>query len=138
MLYGPWGPEAMLTVSRTFSSPRHAIGQSTYVGLEVGYQLLAHVSLGFAQQVDVGSTRLDADLECRLADPVRLVAVVNAPTRRIFAPGLCCPLEFSPSDEVVVNYFAKPAVAIAFGAVFLCAETCLHAASTKPSRGASC
>jgi uncharacterized membrane protein len=27
----------------------------------------------------------------------------------------------------VVNYFAKPAVAIAFGAFFLCAETCLHA-----------
>jgi uncharacterized protein involved in response to NO len=28
-----------------------------------------------------------------------------------------------------VNYFAKPAVAIAFGAFFLCAETCLHADS---------
>jgi hypothetical protein len=26
-----------------------------------------------------------------------------------------------------VNYFAKPAVAIVFGAFFLCAETCLHA-----------
>ena len=26
-----------------------------------------------------------------------------------------------------MNYFAKPAVAIAFGAFFLCAETCLHA-----------
>jgi uncharacterized membrane protein len=26
-----------------------------------------------------------------------------------------------------VNFFARPAVAIAFGAFFLCAETCLHA-----------
>jgi hypothetical protein len=26
-----------------------------------------------------------------------------------------------------VNFFAKPAVAIGFGAFFLCAETCLHA-----------
>jgi uncharacterized PurR-regulated membrane protein YhhQ (DUF165 family) len=26
-----------------------------------------------------------------------------------------------------MNYFAKPGVAIAFGAFFLCAETCLHA-----------
>ena len=26
-----------------------------------------------------------------------------------------------------MNYFAKPVVAIAFGAFFLCAETCLHA-----------
>lgn len=26
-----------------------------------------------------------------------------------------------------MNFFAKPAVAIAFGAFFLCAETCLHA-----------
>jgi hypothetical protein len=28
-----------------------------------------------------------------------------------------------------VNYFAKPGVAIAFGAFMLCAETCLHADS---------
>jgi hypothetical protein len=28
-----------------------------------------------------------------------------------------------------MKYFAKPAVAIAFGAFFLCAETCLHADS---------
>jgi hypothetical protein len=26
-----------------------------------------------------------------------------------------------------LSFFAKPAVAIAFGAFFLCAETCLHA-----------
>ena len=26
-----------------------------------------------------------------------------------------------------MNFFAKPAIAIAFGAFFLCAETCLHA-----------
>jgi hypothetical protein len=36
-------------------------------------------------------------------------------------------LEFTPSGEVLVDYFARPAVAIAFGAFFLCAETCLHA-----------
>jgi hypothetical protein len=36
-------------------------------------------------------------------------------------------LEFTPSGEAVVDYFARPAVAIAFGAFFLCAETCLHA-----------
>lgn len=35
----------------------------------------------------------------------------------------------APSEEVVVTYFAKPMVAIAFGAFFLCAETCLHADS---------
>jgi hypothetical protein len=52
----------MLTVSRTLSSPRRAIGQSTYVGLEVGYQLLAHVSIGFAQQVDGPSARRDTTL----------------------------------------------------------------------------
>jgi hypothetical protein len=28
-----------------------------------------------------------------------------------------------------VSLFAKPAIAIAFGAFFLCAETCLHADS---------
>ena len=28
-----------------------------------------------------------------------------------------------------MNYLAKPAVAVAFGALFLCAETCLHAES---------
>jgi uncharacterized membrane protein len=28
---------------------------------------------------------------------------------------------------LALHYFAKPAVAIAFGAFFLCAETCLHA-----------
>jgi hypothetical protein len=28
-----------------------------------------------------------------------------------------------------VNHFAKPGIAIAFGAFFLCAETCLHAES---------
>jgi hypothetical protein len=62
LLYGPWGPEAMLTVSRTLSSPRRAIGQSTYVGLEVGYQLLGHVSIGFARQVDGPSARRDTTL----------------------------------------------------------------------------
>jgi len=49
-------------VSRIFSSPRRAIGQSTYVGLEVGYQLLAHVSIGFARQVDGPSAQRDTTL----------------------------------------------------------------------------
>jgi hypothetical protein len=31
--------------------------------------------------------------------------------------------------QVLVNYLAKPSLAIAFGAFFLCAETCLHAES---------
>ena len=62
LLYGPFGPEAMLTVTRTFSSPRRARGQSTYVGLEVGYQLLGRVSLGVARQVDGPSDRRDTTL----------------------------------------------------------------------------
>ena len=62
LLYGPFGPEAMLTVTRTFSSPRRAIGQSTYVGLEAGYQLMGRVSIGFARQVDGPSERRDTTL----------------------------------------------------------------------------
>jgi hypothetical protein len=62
LLYGPFGPEAMLTVSRTFASPRRAIGQSTYVGLEVGYQLMGRVSIGLARQVDGPSDRRDTTL----------------------------------------------------------------------------
>jgi hypothetical protein len=61
-LYGPFGPEAMLTVTRTFSSPRHAVGQSTYVGLEVGYNTFGRVSIGFARQVDGPSDRRDTTL----------------------------------------------------------------------------
>jgi hypothetical protein len=62
LLYGPFGPEAMLTVTRTFSSPRRAVGQSTYVGLEIGYQVLGRVSIGFARQVDGPSDRRDTTL----------------------------------------------------------------------------
>ena len=62
LLYGPFGPEAMLTVSRTFSSPRRAIGQSTYVGLEVGSQVAARVSIGVARQVDGPSAQRDTTL----------------------------------------------------------------------------
>jgi hypothetical protein len=36
-------------------------------------------------------------------------------------------LESSPRKERFVEFFAKPGVAIGFGAFFLCAETCLHA-----------
>ena len=81
LLYGPFGPEAMLTVSRTFSSPRHAIGQSTYVGLEVGYQLFRtreHWCRAAGRRA-VGSTRHDADLERRRANPIQHVAMVNGP-----------------------------------------------------------
>jgi len=60
--YGPFGPEAMLTVTRTFSSPRRATGQATYVGVEVGYQLMARVSIGVARQVDGPSHRRDTRL----------------------------------------------------------------------------
>ena len=31
------------------------------------------------------------------------------------------------SPEMEMSFLAKPAVAVAFGALFLCAETCLHA-----------
>lgn len=49
--YGPFGPEALMTVTRTFSSPRGGTGQSTYVGLEAGYVSLGRVSIGVARQV---------------------------------------------------------------------------------------
>lgn len=60
--YGPFGPEAMLTMTRTFSSPRRAAGRATYVGVEVGYQLMARVSIGVARQVDGPSHRRDTRL----------------------------------------------------------------------------
>ena len=62
MLYGPFGPQAMVTATRTFSSPRNANGQATYIGLEVGYQLLGHVNIGFARQVDGPSAQRDTTL----------------------------------------------------------------------------
>ena len=61
-VYGPFGPEASITVSRTFSSPRGSTGQSTYVGLEVGYQSLGRISIGVAHQVDGPSDRRDTIL----------------------------------------------------------------------------
>jgi hypothetical protein len=61
-LYGPFGPEALMTVTRTFSSPRRGSGQSTYVGLEVGYVSLGRVSIGVARQVDGPSDRRDTIL----------------------------------------------------------------------------
>jgi hypothetical protein len=63
MRYGPFtGPEAMLTVTRTFSSPRTAIGRSTYVGVEVGYNALGRVTIGVAQQVDGPADQRDTML----------------------------------------------------------------------------
>jgi hypothetical protein len=38
-------------------------------------------------------------------------------------------LTFAGEEGVGVRYFAKPGVAITFGAFMLCAETCLHAES---------
>jgi hypothetical protein len=60
--YGPFGPEALITVTRTFSSPRGSIGRSTYVGVEVGYQTMGRVSIGVARQVDGPSDRRDTIL----------------------------------------------------------------------------
>ena len=60
--YGPFGPEALMTVTRTFSSPRGGMARSTYVGFEVGYQLMGHVSIGVARQVDGPSDRRDTML----------------------------------------------------------------------------
>src|SRR5262249_25056852 len=61
-LYGPWGPEASMTVTRTFSSPRGGTGHSTYAGLEVGYTLMARLSVGVAHQVDSPSDQRDTIL----------------------------------------------------------------------------
>ena len=60
--YGPFGPEALITVTRTLSSPRGSTGQSTYVGMEVGYQTMGHISIGVARQVDGPSDRRDTML----------------------------------------------------------------------------
>lgn len=62
MSYGPFGPEAMLTVTRTFASPLQANGHATYVGMEVGYQTLGHISIGIARQVDGPSDQRDTRL----------------------------------------------------------------------------
>jgi hypothetical protein len=60
--YASFGPEALMTVTRTFSSPRGGTGQSTYVGLEVGYVSLGRVGIGIARQVDGASDRRDTIL----------------------------------------------------------------------------
>lgn len=60
--YFSFGPEALMTVTRTFSSPRGGTGQSTYVGLEAGYVSLGRVSIGVARQVDGPSDRRDTIL----------------------------------------------------------------------------
>jgi hypothetical protein len=60
LLYGSVvGADALVTVTRTFSSPRGAHGRSTYVGVEAGVQALARVSIGVARQVDGPSDRRD-------------------------------------------------------------------------------
>jgi hypothetical protein len=60
--YFSFGPEALMTVTRTFSSPRGGTGQSTYVGVEVGYVTLGRASIGVARQVDGPSDRRDTIL----------------------------------------------------------------------------
>ena len=60
--YFSFGPEALMTVTRTFSSPRGGTGQSTYVGVEVGYVSMGRVSIGVARQVDGPSDRRDTIL----------------------------------------------------------------------------
>ena len=64
--YGPFGPEASLTVTRTWSSPRGATGRSTYVGVEAGYVSMGRFSIGVARQVDGPSDRRDTILRCSL------------------------------------------------------------------------
>jgi hypothetical protein len=57
--YGPFGPDATMTVTRTFSLPRQATARSTYLGLDVGLQLMGRATLGVARQVDGPSVRRD-------------------------------------------------------------------------------
>jgi hypothetical protein len=60
MRYGPLvGPDAKLTLTRTFSSPLNGNGQSTYLGVEVGYHVFGRVSIGVARQVDGPADRRD-------------------------------------------------------------------------------
>jgi hypothetical protein len=49
--YGPFGPEVLLTATRTFSPPRRAHGEATYIGVDVGYVTMARVSLGVAREI---------------------------------------------------------------------------------------
>jgi hypothetical protein len=52
ILAGPFGPDFLLSTTRTFASPRRADARSTYVGVEAGYVwLIARVSAGVAQRV---------------------------------------------------------------------------------------
>jgi len=61
-VYGPFGPEATMTVTRTSSSPRGSTGHATYVGLDVGYVSIGRFSIGVARQVDGPSDRRDTIL----------------------------------------------------------------------------
>lgn len=61
--YGPIvGPEAKLTVTRTFSSPLGAVGQSTYIGVAAEYHMIGRVNIGVARQVDGPTDRRDTIL----------------------------------------------------------------------------
>jgi hypothetical protein len=60
LLYGTvTGADALVTITRTSSSPRGAVGQSTYIGFEAGVQALARISLGVGRQIDGPSDRRD-------------------------------------------------------------------------------
>jgi hypothetical protein len=51
-LTGPFGPDVLFSVNRTWASPRGATAHATYLGLEGGYVwLILRVSAGVAQRV---------------------------------------------------------------------------------------
>ena len=51
-LNGPFGPDVLLTLTRTSASPRDAAPHATYAGLEAGYLwLFLKVSVGVAHRV---------------------------------------------------------------------------------------
>src|SRR5262249_41247541 len=51
-LNGPFGPDVLISLTRTSASPRSAAAHATYVGLEGGYTwLILRLSAGVAQRV---------------------------------------------------------------------------------------
>ena len=51
-LSGPFGPDVLLSVTRTWASPRSATAHATYLGIEGGYVwLILRLSAGVAQRV---------------------------------------------------------------------------------------
>jgi hypothetical protein len=51
-LAGPFGPDVLVSLTRTSGSPRSATPRATYVGVEGGFNcMIARVSVGLAQRV---------------------------------------------------------------------------------------